>query len=113
MKIGDELAPRLEIEAKAFGHVPSKWIEALLRRRVLQQPTMSRPDELAFIAVQVELRRIGVHLHHILNQIEASAPATNPAHLAELTAHADEIRLHLARLRAAFAGNLAYWEVPS
>ena len=109
IKIGQELAEPLETEAAAFGLPPSKWIEALVRGRLRQRPTISRPDELAFIAVQLELRRIGVHIHHLLDQIAPDA-APDPEVLRQLSSHADDMRRHLARLRAAFRGNLAYWD---
>jgi hypothetical protein len=112
VKIGDELAVPLAAEAAALGLAPSKWIEALIRRRLLHRPTVSRTDELAFIAVQVELRRIGVHIHHVLSQIGASK-AADPEHLRQLAAQAAEIRRQLSTLRAAFKGNLAYWDVAS
>ncbi|MDP2012357.1 MAG: hypothetical protein Q8K11_19480 [Phenylobacterium sp.] len=108
MKIGAELAVALELQAKSMDMVPSRWIEALIRGRLLQVPTLSRADELAFIEVQVELRRIGVHIHHVLNAIQETAGA-NPAHLRQLGEQAGEIRLQLARLRAAFQGNLDDW----
>lgn len=110
VKIGDELARPLGAHARAMEMAPSKWIEALIRRRLLQVPRLARPDELAFIAIQVELRRIGVHIHHVLNQLEAAAGRDDPEHLRQLVAYAAEVRVHLARLRAAFQGNLDYWD---
>lgn len=92
-----------------MGLSPPKWIEALVRGRLRRRPTIRRPDELAFIAVQLELRRIGVHIHHVLDQIDPVA-APDPEVLRQLSAHADDMRRHLARLRAAFRGNLAYWD---
>lgn len=108
VKIGADLAVALELQAKSMDMVPSRWIEALIRGRLLHAQTLSRPDELAFIEVQVELRRIGVHIHHVLNAIQETAGA-NPDHLRQLREQAGEIRLQLARLRAAFQGNLDNW----
>lgn len=108
VKIGAALAGPLERQAKSTDMVPSKWIEALIRGRLLQAPTLSRTDELAFIEVQVELRRIGVHIHHVLNAIQEAGGA-NRDHLRQLDEQAAEIRLQLARLRAAFQGNLNDW----
>ena len=110
VKIGPELAPLLETEARTMDMVPSRWIEGLLRRRLLGRPTLGRAEELAFIAVQVELRRIAVHVHHVLGQIEASPGRAEASDLAQLAAYATEIRGHLERLRAAFRGNLDYWD---
>ena len=109
VRIGQELAEPLETEAAAVGLSPPKWIEALVRGRLQRRPTISRPDELAFIDVQLELRRIGVHIHHLLDQIAPHA-APDPEVVSQLSAHADDMRGHLARLRAAFRGNLAYWD---
>ena len=108
VKIGVDLAGPLEAQAKSMDMAPSRWIEALIRRRILLAPTLSRPSELAFIAIQVELRRIGVHIHHALNAIQETA-GSNPDDLRQLGEQAAEIRRQLTRLRAAFQGNLDYW----
>lgn len=110
VQIGDELAPALEAEAKAMDMKPSRWIEALLRRRVLGRPVLRRQDELAFIEVQVELRAIGVRVSQVLWDLERTPGPSAERQLEQLSELRAEIRRHLARLRAAFEGDLAYWE---
>lgn len=110
VQIGEALAPALEAEAQAMEMRPSRWIESLLRRRVLGRPVLRRRDELAFIQVQVELRAIGVQVSQVLSDLEQAPGPSSQRQLEQLGDLRAEIRRHLARLRAAFEGNLAYWE---
>lgn len=110
VQIGDALASALEAEAQAMDMRPSRWIEALLLRRVLGRPVLRRQDELAFIQVQVELRAIGVQVSQVLSDLEQAPGPSSQRQLEQLGDLRGEIRRHLARLRAAFEGNLAYWE---
>ena len=109
------LAPReaghVTSEAAAMALTPSTWVAALVRRHATGRPRFSRPAELSLIAVQVELRRIGVNVNQI-------ARALNTAVLegrvldTELTAIDDlrrELRAHMEGLHEAFEGNLSYW----
>jgi hypothetical protein len=98
-------------EAAIMGLRRATWIAALVRSRVLGQPTFARPDTLLLTGVRSELRRIGVNVNQI-------ARALNTAVLegrvldTELTAVDDlrrELRAHIQALGEAFEGNLAYW----
>ena len=104
---------KLDAEAAGLGLRRATWIAALVRRRLLLQPTFEPVDEQLLIGVRAELRRIGVNINQI-------ARAMNTAVLegrvldTELTAIEDfrrELRAHIAALDEAFEGNLAYWQV--
>jgi hypothetical protein len=109
---GSEVA-KLDAEAERLGLRRATWIAALVRRRLLSQPTFGLRDEQLLIGVRAELRRIGVNVNQI-------ARAMNTAVLegrvldAELTAidhFRGEVRAHILALSEAFEGNLAYWQV--
>jgi hypothetical protein len=104
-------AAGMDLEAAALGLRRATWIAALVRSRVLGQPTFARSDTLLLTGVRSELRRIGVNVNQI-------ARALNTAVLegrvldTELTAIEDlrrELGAHVVALGEAFAGNLAYW----
>ncbi len=103
----------LAIAAAELGLTPNAWLAAVARARLSGRPTFSRSGELALIAIQGELRRIGVNVNQI-------ARALNTAVLegrvldTELTAVDDlrrELRGHMLALREGFEGNLAYWDI--
>ncbi|MBI1198969.1 MAG: plasmid mobilization relaxosome protein MobC [Phenylobacterium sp.] len=99
-------------ESAAFGMPPATWVAALVRRHATGKPRFARPDELALIAIQVELRRIGVNVNQIARALntavmEGRVLDLELAYLDDLRA---EMRGHMEGLREAFAGNLTYWE---
>jgi DNA-binding transcriptional MerR regulator len=103
----------VDAEAATMGLRRAAWVAALVRRRVRGRPTFSRPDELALIAIQTELRRIGVNINQIARALNTSVTKGKVldlelAYLDDLRA---EIRGHMSALHEAFEGNLAYWEV--
>lgn len=102
----------LDAAAAAMGLTRNAWAAAVIRRRLHGRPTFSRPDELSLLAVQAEMRRIGVNINQIARALntavmEGKVLDLELAYLDELRA---EIRTHMQALREAFAGNLAYWE---
>lgn len=106
-------AAGVDREAAAMGLRRAAWVAALVRRRVRDRPTFSRSDELSLIAIQTELRRIGVNVNQIARAMNVAAGAGEVldlelAYLDDLRA---EIRDHMTGLREAFEGNLAYWKV--
>ena len=112
MRIRRELAGLVRAEAQSLGLSEARWVNALVSRRVLRQPVLSRQEELAIISIQMELRRIGVQARHVLTRAEdrlgdGAAITAQGQQLAELHR---EIRHHLRDLRAALQGNLDYWE---
>lgn len=102
----------LDAAAVAMGLTRNAWAAALIRRRLRARPTFRRSDELSLLAVQTELRRIGVNVNQIaraLNTavVEGKVLDLELAYLDELR---DEIRAHMLALHDAFEGNLAYWQ---
>ncbi|HEY3949610.1 plasmid mobilization relaxosome protein MobC [Phenylobacterium sp.] len=89
------------------------WVAALVRRHARGVPTFSRPDELAVIAIQSELRRIGVNVNQIARALNTAVMEGRvlEAELGEVAAFRRELRDHLLAVREAFQGNLTYWDV--
>jgi hypothetical protein len=105
-------AAGVDREAAAMALSRAAWVAALVRRRVRGKPSFRRPDELSLIAVQTELRRIGVNVNQMARALNTAVLAGEVldlelAYLRDLRA---EIRGHMRGLRAAFEGNLAYWD---
>lgn len=90
-----------------------RWAAALVRHRLTGRPRFARGDEIAVIAIQGELRRIGVNVNQIARALNTAVLEGRvlELELAELTAFRGELRSHMAGLREAFTGNLAYWEL--
>jgi hypothetical protein len=101
----------LEAEADGRGLSRTQWAVALIRRRLHGRPQLSRPEAIAFIDVQRELRRIGVNVNQIARALNVAAleGSVLDLELAQLGAFQAEIAAHLQGLGDAFAGNLAYW----
>jgi hypothetical protein len=103
----------VDAEAAALSLSRAGWVTALVRRRVRGVPRFGRRDALALIAIQAELRRIGVNINQIARALNTAVLEGRVLDL-ELAAIAElqrEQRLHLHALREAFVGNLADWEV--
>lgn len=111
LRLGETDLVRLESEAAAMGLARTQWAAALIRRRLHGRAQFSRPEALAFIEVQRELRRIGVNINQIARALNTAVMEGGVLDLetAQLAAFAADIRGHLSGLRAAFEGNLAYW----
>jgi hypothetical protein len=89
------------------------WAAALIRRRLHARPTFRRSDELSLLAMQTELRRIGVNVNQIARALNTAVMEGKVLDL-ELTYLDDlraEIRAHMLAMHEAFEGNLAYWQV--
>jgi hypothetical protein len=102
----------LDAAAGEFGLTPNAWAAALIRRRLHARPTFRRSDELPLLAMQAELRRIGVNVNQIARALnsavmEGKVLDLELAYLNDLRA---EIRAHMLALHEAFEGNLAYWQ---
>lgn len=102
----------LEREAASMGLTPNAWAAALIRHRLTGKPRFSRGDEIAVIAMQGELRRIGVNVNQIARALNTAVMEGKvlDLELAYLDALRTELRGHMAAVREAFAGNLAYWD---
>lgn len=98
--------------AADVGLTPNAWLAALARRRLHERPTFPAEQALAALAIQAELRRIGVNINQIARALNTAVMEGKVLDLevASLTAFRSEIRAHLQGLRAAFDGNLAYWQ---
>ena len=106
----DDLA-LVEHEAGLRGMSRTQWTVSLIRARLYGRPQLGRAEAVAFVEVQRELRRIGVNINQIARALNTAVMegAVLDLEVAQLAAHADEIRAHLIGVRDAFAGNLAYW----
>ncbi len=99
-------------EADAMGLRRSAWVAALVRRWVRSRPTFARSDELALLAIQGEVRRIGVNVNQVARAVNTAVLAGHvlDLELAYLGDLSRELRAHMVALREAFEGNLAYWQ---
>lgn len=102
----------LDDAAAEMGLSRNAWAAALVRRRLHARPTFRRSDELSLLAMQAELRRIGVNINQIARALntavmEGKVLDLELAYLDDLRA---EIRAHMLALHEAFEGNLAYWQ---
>lgn len=113
LRLAESDLAALEAEAAALGLSRTQWAVALIRRRLHGRPQLSRPEAIAFIDVQRELRRIGVNVNQIARALNTAVleGSVLDLELAQLGAFQAEIAAHLDGLRHAFAGNLAYWAV--
>jgi hypothetical protein len=106
-------AAALDAEAAAMGLARASWLAALVRRRVRGRTMFSPRDAGSLLAIQTELRRIGVSVNQIARALDTAVLEGRVVELelSDLTAFRLELRGHLAALRQAFEGNLAYWAV--
>jgi hypothetical protein len=104
---GDGLAR----EAAAIGLTPNGWAAALIRHRLHGRPTFPRAEGVALLAIQGEVRRIGVNVNQIARALNTAVMEGKVLDLevAYLGALQTELRAHMSTLREAFEGNHAYW----
>ncbi len=112
LRLAAEDLARVEGEAGAMGLSRTQWTVALIRRRLHGRPQLPRPDALAFIEVQRELRRFGVNLNQMARALNTAVleGAVLDVETRQVGAFAAEVRSHLTGLREAFLGNLDYWD---
>jgi hypothetical protein len=103
----------LTVAAAEFGLTPNAWVAALVRRRLHLRPTLTPDQALAVMAIQAELRRIGVNVNQIARALNTAVLEGKVLDLemSSLTAFRTEIRGHVGAMREVLMGNLAYWEV--
>ena len=101
----------LESAASETGLTRNAWAAAVLRRRLRDRPTFARSDAVSLIAIQTELRRIGVNVNQIARALNTAVMEGRvlDLELGELEDLRREMRGHLTSLQSALAGNLAYW----
>lgn len=105
-------AAGVDAAAAQMGLSRAGWVAALVRRRVRGKPSFPRPEALTLMAIQVELRRVGVNVNQIARALNTAVMEGRvlDAELAWVRSLRAEIRDHIGALREAFDGNLAYWE---
>lgn len=106
----------LEREARAMGLSRNGWAAALIRHRLTARLTFARADDVALIAVQGEVRRIGVNVNQIARAINTAVLVEGRVldlELAYLSDLQTELRVHMSALREASEGNAAYWSPPA
>lgn len=98
-------------EAAGMALTPSAWVAALVRSRLHGKPTFRTADTDALLAIQGEVRRIGVNVNQIARALNTAVMEGKVLDLevAYLDALRTELRAHMFTLREAFEGNLAYW----
>ena len=98
-------------EAAASGMPPATWVAALVRRHCAGAPRFARPDELTLLAIQSELRRVGVNVNQIARALNTAVVEGRvlELELAYLDDLRREMRGHIEGLHGAFVGNLSYW----
>ena len=113
VRLADDDGTGLAREAAAMGLTPSGWAAALIRHRLHGKPTFPRGETVALLAVQGEVRRIGVNVNQIARALNTAVMEGKVLDLevAYLDALRTELRTHMLTLREAFEGNLAYWAV--
>lgn len=103
----------LAAAAAEMGLTANAWVAALVRRRLHARPTFNPDGALAVLAIQAELRRIGVNVNQIARALNTAVLEGKvlDLELSSVTAFRSEIRGHFGALREVLMGNLAYWEV--
>lgn len=98
-------------EAARMALTPNGWVAALIRHRLHGKPTFRPGDVVALLAIQGEVRRIGVNVNQIARALNTAVMEGKvlDLELAYLDALRTELRAHMFTLREAFEGNLAYW----
>jgi hypothetical protein len=113
VRLGADDALGLAVAAAEVGLTPNAWVAALVRRRLHGRPTFPRSQEVPLLAVQSELRRIGVNVNQIARALNTAVLEGKVLDL-EITYLENlrtELRGHLSTLQHAFAGNLSYWDI--
>jgi hypothetical protein len=113
VRLTDDDGDGLSREAAALGLTPNGWAAALIRHRLHGKLTFPRAEAVALLAIQGEVRRIGVNVNQIARALNTAVMEGKVLDLevAYLDALRTELRAHMFTLREAFEGNLAYWAV--
>jgi hypothetical protein len=111
VRLADDDGAGLAREAEAMGLTPNGWAAALIRHRLHGKPTFPRVEAVTLLAIQGEVRRIGVNVNQIARALNSAVMEGKVLDLevAYLDALRTELRAHMFTLREAFEGNLDYW----
>jgi hypothetical protein len=103
----------LDMAAAKVGLTRNAWAAALVRRRLQGRPTFGRRDAVSLIAIQAELRRLGVNVNQIARALNTAVLEGRvlDTQLIAVDELRRELRAYMTAVREAFAGNLAYWDV--
>lgn len=99
---------RLDADAASRGLSRARWIAALVSWRLLRRARFRRPDELAILAAQADLRRLVVRVDTVL-RAWPPPPDEDAAARQALATWREEVRASLVALQAAVLGDLSYW----
>ena len=111
VRLSLEEAADLRLQAAPVGLTPNAWAGAALRYRLQGRPTFPRDQTRHLIAIQAELRRIGVNVNQVARALNVAVMEGRVLELEmdALEAFRAELRAHILALRDAFDGNLSYW----
>jgi hypothetical protein len=105
-------AAAVDAAAAAMELRRATWIAALVRRRVLGRPTLTRSEALQLASIRGEIRRIGVNVNQIARAVAQSGRLLGFDHeLASLEALRRELSAQIAAIGDGLKGNLDYWNV--
>lgn len=106
LRLKDADLVRLDAACVETGLRRTEWLVALARRRLHGTPQFDRAAAEGLLEARRELRRLSVNLRELVEAGRAGEGASAEA----LEALRLEVRAQLERVRAAIAGNLAYWD---
>ncbi len=111
VRLSRQDANGLDREAAPTGLTANAWAAAVLRHRLQAKPTFPRDQAIALIAMQAELRRIGVNVNQIARALNVAVMEGRvlDLELGALEALRGELRAQILALRQGFEGNLSYW----
>lgn len=107
----EELAA-VETASRERGVRRTVWLTALIRARLLRRPTLNGEEMDAYWRAQRELNRIGVNLNQVARAVNVAVldGSVLKAEQHTINAAVSEIREIAKDIRAAFKGNVAYWD---
>lgn len=108
VRIGEREAAQLDALAVETGLPRTQYVVALIRRRLQNRPSFDQRSAEALLEIRRELRRLGENFRELAGR--GGGEGVTPE---ELEALRLELRTHVEGVRAALAGNLAYWDEPA
>lgn len=113
VRLGAVEARHVETSAGALGLSRAGWVAALVSRHATGRPRFAVRDETALLAIQAELRRIGVNVNQIARALNTAVLEGRvlELELAQVEAFRRELRAHMAALRDTVEGLAADWDV--
>ncbi len=111
LRLSIDVVAALERMAADTGMSRTQWCAALIRRALHDRPQWRPAEALALIDIQRDVRRIGVNINQIARALNTAVLEGTVLELeiAQINTFSHELAAHLAGVRAAAEGNLAYW----